>query len=167
MTRRAARPLRQAALMNAAELRILRIAASQRQVFTRTQAVDAGLTPSGVYRRTTNGLFVPVRPHICRSHPRLARTPSGWALRPRTRRARLGARRRRVHELDSFEEGHLAYLVPRSMRKRTTAGVVTSTASIGPPRSMGCRRTGGHIGYANCGRVGRQRDTYRARECAR
>ena len=37
-----------------------------------------------------------------------------------------------LHGLDGFDEGPLAYLVLRSVRKRPTAGKVTSTPSIAP-----------------------------------
>jgi hypothetical protein len=43
--------------MNDAERALAKVAATQRQVFTRAQAVAAGLSPNGVSRRVANGLF--------------------------------------------------------------------------------------------------------------
>jgi len=121
--------------VNDAEQRLLAVAASQRQVFSRAQAIEAGLTPSGIFRRTSSGLFVTVGPHTLT----FAGVGLDWRGRLQAGLLDLGPgalvsaqAAAALHGLDGFDEGPLAYLVLRSVRKRQTAGKVTSTPSIAP-----------------------------------
>jgi hypothetical protein len=122
-------------VMNEAERHLVVRAGQQHQVFSRAQAHLAGLSPSAVSRRVASGSFVEVG--------RRSLTFAGVSL---TWRGQLQAgimdlgpgalvsaeAAAALHGLDGFGEGALVYLVPRSMRRRTTNGVVTSSAVIGP-----------------------------------
>lgn len=110
------------------------VAASQRGVFTRAQAVDAGLTSGGIHYRISNGLLVPRGPHTLT----FAGTTLDWrgellsglfdlgpraVITARSAAAMLG--------LDGYGEGPLDFLVPREHRSRKTVGLVMSTPRIG------------------------------------
>ena len=120
--------------MNAAERTLADLAARQRQVFTRAQALTAGLSPSALHRRIKDGLFVPYGPHALHF--------AGVTLDYRGRLLAglldlgpdalvSGRAAAALHGLDGFEEGPLQFLVPRSRRSRGTVGMVTSSPSIG------------------------------------
>ena len=120
--------------MNAAERNLADLAAHQRQLFTRFQALTAGLSPSALHRRIKDGLFVPYGPHSLHF--------AGVTLDYRGRLLAglldlgpdalvSGRAAAALHGLDGFEEGPLQFLVPRSRRSRGTVGMVTSSPSIG------------------------------------
>lgn len=121
--------------MNDADRQLVDVAAAQRQVFTRAQARVAGLTFSGIRRRIGSGQFVDVGSHTLT----FAGVTLDWRGRLQAGVLDLGSgavvsaeAATALHELDGFDEGPLAFLVPRSMRDRTTAGIVTSSSSIVP-----------------------------------
>jgi very-short-patch-repair endonuclease len=119
--------------MNPAELAIANIADGQHQVFSRAQAIAAGLSTSSLDRRVQSKLFVPCGAHTLRF--------CGTTL---TYRGRLmaglldlgpdalvsGHAAAELLELDGFTEGRLEFLVPRGQRGRQTGGLVTSSPSI-------------------------------------
>jgi hypothetical protein len=120
--------------MNDVDRALVALANSQRQVFTRRQAIEAGLSRSAVYRRVGTGLLVPHGPHTLHF--------GGATLDYRGRLLAglldLGdaalvsaAAAAALHGLDGFDEGPLHFLVPRSNKDRRTIGVVSSTPSIG------------------------------------
>lgn len=119
--------------MNDAERRLIGIASRQRQVFTRRQALEAGLSSTGVYRRLDSGLFVPVGPHTMT----LVGVTLDWRSQLQAGLLDLGLgalvsaeAAAALHGLDGFAVGPLVYLVPRSRRRRTTVGAVTSTHDV-------------------------------------
>ncbi len=118
--------------MNDADRALLRVAAGQRQVFTRRQAVEAGLARSTVSDRVRAGRFVPCGPHTLHH----AGVALDWRGRLQAGLLDLGPgalvsgrAAAALHGLDGFEEGWLEYLVGRRHRGRTTAGVVRSCTS--------------------------------------
>ncbi len=121
--------------MNDAERALAELAARQRQVFTRAQAVGAGLTPNGVSRRLASGLFVVAGTHTLT----FAGVCLDWRGRLQAGLLDLGPgaliaaeAAAASHGLDGFDEGPLTFLVPRSMRRRRTIGEVLSTSHLGP-----------------------------------
>jgi hypothetical protein len=121
--------------MNEADRRIALLAATQRQVFTRKQAVAAGLSLNAIRRRIDSGMFVVVGTHAL-TFPGVAldwRSQLQVGLLDLGRGALVSAEAAAaLHGLDGFGEGPLAYLVPRSMKDRITIGTVTSSPSIAP-----------------------------------
>lgn len=120
--------------MNDADRALARLAATQRQVFTRAQAVAAGLSACGVTRRLANRLFVAVGAHTLT----FAGVRLDWRGQLQAGLFDLGAgavvsaeAAPALHGLDGFGEGPLTFLVPRSMRRRRTIGEVTSTHDLG------------------------------------
>lgn len=102
-------------------------------MFTRAQAVSAGLTYNAVRRRVDSGLFVVVGHHTLT----FAGLTLGWRSRLRAALLDLGPgalvsgeAAAALHGLDGFDEGPETYLVPRALRGRTTNGTVTSSHSI-------------------------------------
>lgn len=119
--------------MNAAERALVTLAASQHGVFSRRQAIGAGLSPSGVSRRLRSGELVVA----ARRSLRFAAAPQSWRgslmaglldlgdaslVSARSSAALLG--------LDGYDEGPVAFLVPRGQRDRRTVGEVTSSPDI-------------------------------------
>jgi len=123
------------ALMKDADRELAALAARQRQVFTRAQAAAAGLTASDICYRVARGLLVPWGPHTLH----FGGAALDWRgqllaglldLGPKalvSGRSAAG-----LHLLDGFGEGDLDYLLPRTLRNRTTLGLVTSIPSIEP-----------------------------------
>src|SRR5262245_37821768 len=105
--------------MNDADRLLACIAASQRNVFTRAQALGAGLTRSSYQRRLASGLFV-----------RVGTTTARFAGQELDWRGRLlagvldlgpealvtGRSAAALHGLDGFVEGPVELLVPRAER---------------------------------------------------
>jgi putative AbiEi antitoxin of type IV toxin-antitoxin system len=121
--------------MNAVDRALAELAATQRQVFTRAQAIAAGLSACAVSRRLHNGLLVPVGTHTLT----FAGTQLDWRSRLQAGLLDLGSgalvaaeAAAALHGLDGFEEGPLIYVVPRSMRRRHTIGEVLSVAKLAP-----------------------------------
>ena len=120
--------------MNDADRRLAAVAASQRQVFSRAQALEAGLTRSGVHRRTTSGLLVACGSRsLCFAGAQLE-----WRARLMAALLDLGdgavvsARSAAaLHELDGFGEGPVELLVPTARKDRSTNGRVMSTPALG------------------------------------
>jgi hypothetical protein len=120
--------------MHLADRRLAAIAASQRQVFTRAQAREAGLDRSALHRRIRGGLFVPHGPHTLH----FVGAQLDWrgcllaALLDLGDHALISGRSAAaLHGLDGFAEGPVETLVPRRERGRTVVGSVTSTLEIG------------------------------------
>ncbi len=121
--------------MNDADRRIAALAARQRQVFTRDQAVRAGLTRPAIHRRVASGLFVVHGPHtLC-----FAGTQLDWRGRLAAGLLDLGASAAvsgrsaaALHGLDGYSEGPIELLVPRAQRDRIAVGRVRSSPFIGP-----------------------------------
>lgn len=119
--------------MKAIDRELGRLAAAQRQVFSREQALAAGLSEHGLYRRLRNGMLTQVG---SRTYT-FAATVLDYRgsllaglldLGPGTLiTARAGAA---LHGLDGFGEDHLDYLVPREIRGRHTRGRVRSSSDI-------------------------------------
>jgi hypothetical protein len=120
--------------MNDADRSLAALAASQRQVFTRRQAADRGLSPSALCRRIKRGLFIPCGPHTLR----FAGTTLDWRGRLMAGLLDLGptaavsgTAAAALHGLDGFDEGPVEFLDVRSHRGRTTNGLVTSSPLVG------------------------------------
>jgi hypothetical protein len=121
--------------MNDADRRLAAIAAIQRQVFTREQALAAGLSASAIGRRESSGLFVAHGPWTLH----FAGSSLDWrdcllaGLLDLGSSALVTARSAAaLHGLDGFEDGPLQFLVPLGLRGRRTVGQVSCTPSIGP-----------------------------------
>lgn len=121
--------------MNDADRMLAKLAASQRQVFTRAQCRDSGLETCDVGYRIRRGLFVPVGPHTLT----FAGVVLDWRGQLQAGLLDLGPdalvsgrAAAALHELDGFDEGTLEYLVLRSHRRRRTNGIVRSTPVVGP-----------------------------------
>ena len=121
--------------MNDADRRLAAIAALQRQVVTRDQALAAGLSHSGISRRVASGLLVVHGPRT------LHFVGSSLDWRGRLLAGLLdlgdgalvtGRSAAMLHGLDGFEEGPLQFLVSAGLRRRRPVGRVFSTPSIGP-----------------------------------
>lgn len=119
--------------MNDADRQLVELASTQDQVFTRAQALEAGLTYNGIARRLAAERLVAVGPR--------ALTFGGVSLSWRGKlRAGLfdlgggalvsGESAAALHGLDGFEPGPLVFLVPRTHRFRRTVGTVTSSAEL-------------------------------------
>lgn len=120
--------------MNDIERVLAALAANQHQVFSRTQAREAGMSARAIARREANGRFVVVGPE--------ARTFGGvtldWCGQLHAGLLDLGdgaivsaESAAALHRLDGYGEGPLVFLAPRSARRRTTVGTVVTTSSIG------------------------------------
>src|SRR5262245_47873332 len=129
--------------MNDTDRTLAALAATQRQVFTRAQALEAGLTQQAIGRRLASGFFVPVGPHtlFVPVGPRALRV-AGAVLdwRGRLQAAVLdvgdqalvsGRAAAALHGLDGFVEGPVELLVPRWCKDRKTNGRVRSSPFIG------------------------------------
>ena len=119
--------------MKGVDLRLAELASRQHQVFSRAQVVAVGLSRSALSRRISSGGFV-----VCGTQ---ALCFAGVTL---TYRGQLmaglldlgpdalvsGRAAAALLGLDGFDEGELAFLVPRNQRDRHTVGLVTSTHDI-------------------------------------
>src|SRR5262245_26373749 len=121
--------------MNDVDRTLAAVAASQRQVFTRAQASEAGLTEAAISRRTTSGLFVPCGTRTLH----FAGVALDWrgrllaGLLELGRSAAVSGRpAAALHTFDGFAEGPLEFLVPRAHRNRRTNGSVSSTPFLAP-----------------------------------
>jgi hypothetical protein len=121
--------------MNDADRQLAALAALQRQVFTRRQALDAGLTHQGIGRRIESGLFATVGPHTLR----FAGSTLDWRGWLQAGLLDLGGQAlvsgrsaAALHGLDGFAEGPVELLVPNGWRHGRTVGRVTSSLDIGP-----------------------------------
>jgi hypothetical protein len=121
--------------MNDADRRLAAMAAMQRQVFTRQQALAAGLSASAIGHRERSGLFVAHGPWTFH----FAGSTLDWrggllaGLLDLGGSALVTARAAAaLHGLDGFEGGPLQFLVPHGLRRRRTVGQVSCTPSIGP-----------------------------------
>jgi hypothetical protein len=121
--------------MNDVDRVLARLAASQRQVFTREQAFAEGLTSAALYRRTRDGLFVAHGPRTLR----FAGTVLDWRGRLLAGLLDLGddalvsgRSAAALHGLDGFAEGPVEFVVPRILREVSAIGRVSSTSKIGP-----------------------------------
>jgi hypothetical protein len=120
--------------MNDGDRTLAALAATQRQVFTRAQALEAGLTPQSIGRRLGGGLFVRVGPRaLC-----FAGTTLDWRGRLQAAVLDLGEEAlvsgraaAALHGLDGFAEGPVELLVPTCCKDRTTGGRVRSSPTIG------------------------------------
>jgi hypothetical protein len=119
--------------MNDADRRLVELAHTQRQVFTRAQAHTAGLSWQAIGRRHSSGLFVPVGTHTLT----FAGVTLDWRGLLQAGLLDLGPgalvsgeAAAALHRLDGFDDGPLVYLVLRNRRSRTTTGHVTSTHEI-------------------------------------
>src|SRR5262245_15864850 len=120
--------------MNDTDRTLAALAATQRQVFTRAQALKAGLTQQAIGRRLASRFFVPVGPHtLCFAGAMLE-----W--RGRLQAAVLdvgdealvsGRAAAALHGLDGFVEGPVELLVPTWCKDRKTNGRVRSSPFIG------------------------------------
>jgi hypothetical protein len=121
--------------MNDADRSVARLAEAQRHVFTRQQALAAGLSRSGLQRRVAAGVFVAVGTTTYR----FAGAELDWRGQLLSGLFDLGMTAvvtgrsaAALHGLDGFVERPVEFLVPRSRRSRTTTGRVSSTLEIGP-----------------------------------
>jgi hypothetical protein len=121
--------------MNEVDRRLAVIAAQQRQVFTRCQARDAGLSFNAIHRRIDSGALVVVGPHTLT----FAGVILDWRGQLKAGLLDLGAEALVTAEsgaallgFDGYEQGPLVYLVPRSLRNRKTNGIVIATPTIEP-----------------------------------
>ncbi len=121
--------------MNDADRRLAAIAALQRQVVTRDQALAAGLSRSGISRRVRSGLLVAHGPRTLH----FAGSTLDWrgcllaGLKDLGDGALVtGRSAAALHGLDGFEEGALDFLVPSARKDRRVVGRVSSSPSIGP-----------------------------------
>ena len=119
--------------MNDADRQLAELAKRQHQVFSRGQAMEAGLSKFALCRRVQSGLYVAIGPgSLCFGGTDLTyrgRLKAGLLdLGPR---ALVSGRAAAVLlELDGFDEGPLEYLQPRVQRSRSTTGTVTTTTQI-------------------------------------
>ncbi len=119
--------------MNDAEHILIQLAESQHGVFSRHQAVASGLSPSAVSRRLRSGEFK----RVASRSLRFAAATVSWRgslmaglldlgddalVSARASAALLG--------LDGYDDGPVAFLVPRYQRDRRTRGSVTSSPDI-------------------------------------
>jgi hypothetical protein len=121
--------------MNDADRRLAAIAAVQRQVFIRRQALEAGLSQQAIQRRIVGGLFVPLGPHTMR----FAGATLDWRGHLTAGVLDLGdgalvsgRSAAALHGLDGFAEGPVELLVLADHKDRQTVGRVRSTPMIGP-----------------------------------
>jgi hypothetical protein len=121
--------------MNDADRALAALAGRQRQVFTRNQAVAAGLTRSAITYRAQNGLLVPYGVHVLH----FGGTTLDWRSRLAAGLLDLGPNAlvtgraaAALHRLDGYDEGPLEFLVRRSQRRRRTVGDVRSTSRLIP-----------------------------------
>jgi hypothetical protein len=121
------------AIVNDSDRSLAALAGKQRQVFTRDQARSAGLSFNGIRRRIDSETFVVVGPRTLT----FGGVTLDWRGQLQAGLLDLGAgalvsgeAAAALHDLDGFAEGLLAYLVPRSMKNCSTAGIVTSSSDI-------------------------------------
>lgn len=119
--------------MNDSEQRLLAIAARQRQVFSRPQARQAGLSQNAISRRLADRRFVRVGPRTLT----FAGVRLDWRGRLQGGLLDLGPgaivaaeSAAALHKLDGYGEGPLVYLVERGCRGARTLGDVLTTSSI-------------------------------------
>lgn len=119
--------------MNDAHRRLLAVAAAQRQVFTRAQALDAGLSFSDISKRIADTRFAIVGSRTLT----FAGASLDWRGQLRAGLLDLGPgtvvaaeAAGALHELDGYREGPLVFLTTRGKRKARTVGDVLSTTSI-------------------------------------
>lgn len=120
--------------MRDAPQRLAALAAEQHDVFSRRQALEVGVSSSALGRHLAaerlqkvgtrtyafGGFAVPWRGRL-----RAGLLDLGEGALVAGRAAAC------LHGLEGFEEGPLVYLVPRSLRQRSTPGVVRTTATLG------------------------------------
>jgi Transcriptional regulator, AbiEi antitoxin len=119
--------------MNHVDQRIAALSASQRQVFSRAQALAAGLSRSGLSRRVRGGLYVPIGPqtyHLAGAEPPWRGLLLAGVLDLGAGAVVTGRSAAALHGLDGYAEGPVELLVPRGLRKRHAVGSVTSTSSL-------------------------------------
>lgn len=121
--------------MNGIDRDLAALAAAQRQVFTRRQTAEAGLSPSALWRRLASGQLVAYGPHTLH----FAGVTLDFRGRLLAGLLDLGPQALVSGEsaaallgLDGYEEGPLQFLVPRRHKARSTVGEVTSSTAIGP-----------------------------------
>ena len=144
--------------MNDADRRLAALAALQRQVFTRRQALHAGLTHQGIGRRIESGLFATVGSHTLH----FAGSTLDWRGRLQAGVLDLGAgalvsgrSAAALHGLDGFPEGPVELLVPTERRRAGTGGPRQLVADHWAVRPVRGRRAPGHIGDADRPRAAR------------
>lgn len=120
--------------MKDADRRLVAVAATQRQVFTRQQARVAGLTDSDVHRRVASGFLVAHGPHTLH----FGGATLDWRGRLQASLLDLGVgavvsgrSAAALHGLDGFAEGPVELLVPRGARNRLALGTVASSRTLG------------------------------------
>lgn len=119
--------------MKDTDQRIAALSASQRHVFSRDQALAAGLTRSGVWRRVRGGCYVPLGPqtyHLAGAEPPWRGLLLAGMLDLGSAAVVTGRSAAALHGLEGFAEGPVELLVPRELRKRRALGTVTSTSSL-------------------------------------
>jgi hypothetical protein len=121
--------------MNTTDRTLAAVAARQQQVFSRKQAVSAGLSRSAIRRRLRSGLFVTVGTHCLQ----FAGAELAWRGELTAGLLDLGddalvAGRAAgaLYGLDGFTEGPLEFRVPVSSRGRTTLGLVHAGPLLEP-----------------------------------
>jgi len=119
--------------MKDVDRRLAELARQQHQVFSRSQAIRAGLTATSLCRRLQSGLLVVCGPQALRfagvslSHRGLL---MAGLLDLGPDALVSGRAAAALLELDGFDEGPQEFLIPRAHRRRRTVGTVTSTADI-------------------------------------
>jgi very-short-patch-repair endonuclease len=108
-------------------------AASQRQVFSRQQAREAGLTRWSLQRRLASGLYIAQGPQALS----FAGTVLDWRGRLQAGLLDLGTEAlvggraaAALYALDGYPEGLVSFVVPRAQRDRATTGKVHSTLHL-------------------------------------
>jgi hypothetical protein len=129
--------------MKPVDRRIAALSASQRQVFSRTQALALGLSRSGLSRRVGGGLYVPLGPqtyHLAGAEPPWSGLLLAGLLDLGSDAVVTGRSAAALHGLDGFAAGPVELLVPRELRKRRTVGAVTQHVAATPGRRLSWRR---------------------------
>ena len=119
--------------MKDADHRVAQLAQRQHGVFSRRQALAAGLSPSALSRRVASGRYVVAGPSSLRlTGPALTYRGelSAGLLDLGPLALITGHAAAHLLGLDGFQEGPLEFLVPRSDRHHQTLGMVRSTRDI-------------------------------------
>ena len=153
--------------MKHVDQRIAALSASQRQVFSRAQALAAGLSPSGLSRRVRGGLYVPLGPqtyHLAGAAPPWRGLLLAGVLDLGPRRRRHGSIRSSAPRAGRVRGG--PHRAPRASRAAQAArhGHDHVDRFVGPDRPVPRRWPPDHVGDEDDHRARRRRQPTRARQ---